>query len=193
MSTAPNYLLRFICASGLIIVMAAFLPLSLLDESRETLAAGNGERLVYMDSKSAGGRPEARFAEEHDSASAGRTSPRISSAAASAPNSNWVTQNADLASALQLAPRLLSRHRAATYCNLSPSALSAWVRSGKLPPSLPGTTRWDRARAGVRGLTFHDLRGSAVVRLELAEATVPQIATFTGHSLKDVEAILDAH
>jgi integrase len=48
-------------------------------------------------------------------------------------------------------------------------------------------------RAGVSGLTFHDLRGSAVVRLALAEATVPQIATFTGHSLKDVEAILDAH
>src|ERR1700730_6536510 len=42
-------------------------------------------------------------------------------------------------------------------------------------------------------LHFHDLRGSAVVRLALAEATVPQIATFTGHSLKDVEAILDAH
>jgi hypothetical protein len=49
------------------------------------------------------------------------------------------------------------------------------------------------ARVGVTGLTFHDLRGSAVVRLALAEATVPQIATFTGHSLKDVEAILDAH
>jgi hypothetical protein len=27
----------------------------------------------------------------------------------------------------------------------------------------------------------------------MAEATVPQIATITGHSLKDVEAILDAH
>lgn len=54
---------------------------------------------------------------------------------------------------------------------------------------------WGKAcgRAGISGLTFHDLRGSAVVRLALAEATVPQIATFTGHSLKDVEAILDAH
>jgi hypothetical protein len=31
-----------------------------------------------------------------------------------------------------------------------------------------------------------------VVRLALAEATVPQIATFTGHSLTDVKAILDA-
>jgi integrase len=49
------------------------------------------------------------------------------------------------------------------------------------------------AKAKIDGLTFHDLRGSAVVRLALAGATVPEVATFTGHSLKDVEAILDAH
>ena len=48
-------------------------------------------------------------------------------------------------------------------------------------------------KAGIEGLTFHDLRGSAVVRLALANATIPQIATFTGHALKDVEAILDKH
>ena len=56
-------------------------------------------------------------------------------------------------------------------------------------------TSWSKAckKAGIIGLTFHDLRGSAVVRLALADATVPQIATFTGHSLRDVEAILDAH
>ena len=53
--------------------------------------------------------------------------------------------------------------------------------------------RFPHAAAGIKGLTFHDLRGSAVVRLALADATVPQIATFTGHSLHDVEAILDAH
>lgn len=54
---------------------------------------------------------------------------------------------------------------------------------------------WSKAcdKAGIIGLTFHDLRGSAVVRLALVDATVPQIATFTGHSLRDVEAILDAH
>ncbi|MGZ3408940.1 MAG: hypothetical protein ACXWKA_01120 [Xanthobacteraceae bacterium] len=47
-------------------------------------------------------------------------------------------------------------------------------------------TMSSKARAAVKisGLTFHDLRGSAVVRLALAEATVPQIATFTGHSPK---------
>jgi integrase len=49
------------------------------------------------------------------------------------------------------------------------------------------------ANAKIAKLTFHDLRGSAVVRLALAEATVPQIATFTGHSLADVEHILDRH
>ncbi|WP_375776035.1 tyrosine-type recombinase/integrase [Bradyrhizobium sp. ma5] len=56
-------------------------------------------------------------------------------------------------------------------------------------------TSWSKAcnRAGIEDLTFHDLRGTAVVRLAVAGATVPQIATFTGHSLKDVEAILDAH
>ncbi len=49
------------------------------------------------------------------------------------------------------------------------------------------------AKAGIKDLTFHDLRGSAVVRLALADATIPQIASFTGHSLRDVESILDAH
>jgi integrase len=39
------------------------------------------------------------------------------------------------------------------------------------------------AKAGVTDLTFHDLRGSAIVRLASAQATVPEIATFTGHSL----------
>ena len=56
-------------------------------------------------------------------------------------------------------------------------------------------TSWGKTckRIGIHGLTFHDLRGSAVVRLALADASVPQIATLTGLSLRDVEAILDAH
>jgi hypothetical protein len=37
-------------------------------------------------------------------------------------------------------------------------------------------------RAHIHDLTFHDLRGTAVVRLAIACATVPQIATFAGHS-----------
>lgn len=42
-------------------------------------------------------------------------------------------------------------------------------------------------------LTFHDLRGTAVTRLAKAGCTVPEIATITGHSLKDVGTTLDSH
>lgn len=38
-----------------------------------------------------------------------------------------------------------------------------------------------------------DLRGTAVTRLALAGATVPEIATFTGHSMSTVREILEAH
>jgi integrase len=47
--------------------------------------------------------------------------------------------------------------------------------------------------AGIVGLTFHDLRGTAVTRLALAGATEAEIATITGHSLRSVRAILDTH
>jgi integrase len=50
-----------------------------------------------------------------------------------------------------------------------------------------------RDKAGIAGLTFHDLRGTAVTRLALMGVEVPEIASITGHSLKDVHAILDAH
>ena len=49
------------------------------------------------------------------------------------------------------------------------------------------------AAAGVTGVTFHDLRGTAVTRLAVAGCTEAQIAAITGHSLKDVGSILDAH
>ena len=49
------------------------------------------------------------------------------------------------------------------------------------------------AAAGIVGLTFHDLRGTAVTRLAVAGCTVPEIATITGHNLRDVAAILDSN
>lgn len=49
------------------------------------------------------------------------------------------------------------------------------------------------AKAGVVGVTYNDLRGTAVTRLALAECTEAEIATITGHSLRDVRSILDAH
>jgi integrase len=54
---------------------------------------------------------------------------------------------------------------------------------------------WGKAckKAGIAGLTFHDLRGTAVTRLAKVDCTVAQIATITGHSLRSVHAILDRH
>jgi integrase len=54
---------------------------------------------------------------------------------------------------------------------------------------------WRKAcsKAGVVGVTFSDLRGTAVTRLALAGCTEAEIATITGHSLRDVRSILDAH
>src|SRR5262245_53015181 len=54
---------------------------------------------------------------------------------------------------------------------------------------------WGKAckRAGIVGVTFHDLRGTAVTRLALAGCTEAEIATITGLSLRSVRAILDTH
>jgi integrase len=56
-------------------------------------------------------------------------------------------------------------------------------------------TEWGKAceRAGIKDVTFHDLRGTAVTRLAKAGCSVAEIASLTGHSLRDAQAILDAH
>jgi integrase len=54
---------------------------------------------------------------------------------------------------------------------------------------------WGKAtiRAGIRGLTFHDLRGTAVLTLARAECNEVEIYSITGHKPSDVRAILTAH
>ena len=54
---------------------------------------------------------------------------------------------------------------------------------------------WGKAckAAGVIGVTFNDLRGTAVTRLAIAECTEAEIATITGHSLRGVRAVLNSH
>jgi len=56
---------------------------------------------------------------------------------------------------------------------------SAFIRAGKV--------------AGIKGLTFHDLRGTAVTRLALAGCTEAEIIAITGHGFNEVRSILDAH
>lgn len=54
---------------------------------------------------------------------------------------------------------------------------------------------WRKAckAAGVEGVTFHDLRGTAVTRLAIAGCTVPEIGAITGHKMPHVTAILGAY
>jgi integrase len=48
-------------------------------------------------------------------------------------------------------------------------------------------------KAGIVGVTFHDLRGTAVTRLAIVGCSEAEIAYITGHSLRDVRSILDAN
>ncbi len=41
-------------------------------------------------------------------------------------------------------PRLLSREKAAAYCDMSASRFSQLVKAGTLPKAVPGTNRYDR-------------------------------------------------
>lgn len=56
-------------------------------------------------------------------------------------------------------------------------------------------TSWGKAaaKAALVNVRFHDLRGTAVTKLSLAECTNAEIASITGHSERDVDRILDAY
>jgi integrase len=85
--------------------------------------------------------------------------------------------------------------KAALDAALKRSPIMLTTREGK--PWTPDGFRasWGKAckRAGIVGVTFHDLRGTAVTRLALSGCTEAEIATITGHSLRSVRAILDTH
>ena len=49
------------------------------------------------------------------------------------------------------------------------------------------------AKAEIIDVTFNDLRGTAVTRLALVGCSEAEIASISGHSLRDVRSILDAH
>ena len=41
-------------------------------------------------------------------------------------------------------PRLIGRKEAAAYCSIGESTFSLWVSTHKVPPSVPGTRKWDK-------------------------------------------------
>jgi integrase len=76
------------------------------------------------------------------------------------------------------------------------SAVTILVNSFGRPWTEDGfRTSWDKAfrKTSLKDLHFHDLRGTAVTRLALSNCSVPEIASITGHSMKTVQEILDAH
>lgn len=88
------------------------------------------------------------------------------------------------------APLKLALDRAVRH---SPLILTSTDKKPWTPDGFRSSWRKACATAGIVGLTFHDLRGTAVTRLALAGCTVAEIAAITGHSLRDVGAILDTH
>jgi len=54
---------------------------------------------------------------------------------------------------------------------------------------------WDKAKkdAGIEGLTFHDLRGTAITRLHLAGCKEAEIASISGHKVSQITRILDSY
>jgi len=75
------------------------------------------------------------------------------------------------------------------------STLILTNRDGKPWTSNGFRSSWRKAcaAAGVTGLTFHDLRGTAATRLAVAGCTEPEIVAITGHSLHDATDVLSKH
>jgi predicted DNA-binding transcriptional regulator AlpA len=67
--------------------------------------------------------------------------------------------------------RLLTREQAAFYCGVSVGAFSRWVKTGRLPPAIAGTSRWDLkaidlALDYLSGLAISKTSDSATVALD---------------------------
>ncbi len=78
--------------------------------------------------------------------------------------------------------------------DLPRTAMTILTNKRGMPWTADGfNTSWGKCmkKAGVEGLTFHDLRGTAVTILAEQSCTNMEIASITGHSLKFVETILD--
>lgn len=89
---------------------------------------------------------------------------------------------------LKIALDKASRNKHDSVLILNNSDGKPWTENGF-------RSSWSKARdkAGLAGLTFHDLRGTAVTRLKLAGCDEAETALYTGLSLTDVSAILERH
>jgi integrase len=104
----------------------------------------------------------------------------------------YVTQGKTGAKVAIPTTRLLTRR-----LDLMPrTATTILTNSRGLPWSIDGfRSSWDTAKkkAGIEGLTFHDLRGTAITRLHLAGCSNAEIASISGHKISQVGKILDTY
>ncbi len=80
--------------------------------------------------------------------------------------------------------------------HLPRSATTILTNTRGLPWTSDGfRSSWDKAKkkAGIEGLTFHDLRGTAITRLHLAGCSNAEIASISGHKVSQVYKILDTY
>ncbi|WP_333898664.1 hypothetical protein [Agrobacterium pusense] len=47
-------------------------------------------------------------------------------------------------------PRLIGRKEAAAYLGIAESTFSMWVATHKMPPTIPGTRKWDKRAIDAR-------------------------------------------
>jgi hypothetical protein len=91
--------------------------------------------------------------------------------------------------------KIMTTDRMARFISQPRSPIILLTSEGKpwTPDGFRASFAKARTKAGIVGVTFNDLRGTAVTRLALAGGTEAEIATITGHSLRDVRSILDSN
>ncbi len=82
-----------------------------------------------------------------------------------------------------------------SFAPLGTRTILTQPRAGTPWPDRQFSNKFSKAKsdAGLTDLHFHDLRGTAVTVLAEEGCTDMQIAAITGHSLKQVNAILDKY
>ena len=80
--------------------------------------------------------------------------------------------------------------------NLEKTAIRILTNTRSHPWTQSGfKSSWGKAckRAGIQGVTFHDLRGTFITERAREGATALQIKSVSGHSLKEINRTLEAH
>ncbi|HBF32699.1 tyrosine-type recombinase/integrase [Rhizobium sp.] len=91
--------------------------------------------------------------------------------------------------------KLLNELKAENEARKIPSMTILTNQKGKTWTSSGFKTSWGKAakKAGITGLTFHDLRGTFITMARRAGASIEDIAKASGHTTKDVHSVLESH